>query len=283
MGANALDRNPMSDRGLASLGSAHVEVEVDRIRVGVREHAREEVAEEAPVAFVYNGVPFAVMLASPLDLDDFAVGFSLTEGVIESASEFGGVEVVPEANGYSVYVSVPKARSAALAKRHKSLAGRTGCGLCGEQMLENALRPAPAVAHDGVVSVAALQRAIAALSGGQQLNLLTGAVHAAAWADAEGNVRFLREDVGRHNALDKLIGALQRAAIDAHCGFVVVTSRASYEMVHKTAVAGIPMIAAVSAPTALAIRQAEAAGVTLVGFAREGRQTVYTHSARLQD
>lgn len=283
MGANHRNRNSMSDRGLTSLGSAHVEVEVDRIRGGVREHARDAVAEEVPVAFVYNGIPFAVMLASPLDLEDFAVGFSLTEGVIDSMAEFGGVEVIPETNGYSVYVSVPKARSAALAKRHKSLAGRTGCGLCGEQMLENALRPAPPVAHDGVFSVAALQKAIAALSGGQQLNLLTGAVHAAAWADVDGNVRYLREDVGRHNALDKLIGALQRATIDARTGFVVVTSRASYEMVHKTAIAGIPMIAAVSAPTALAIRQAEAAGVTLVGFAREGRQTVYTHPARLQD
>jgi FdhD protein len=223
------------------------------------------------------------MLASPLDLEDFAVGFSLTEGVIESAAEFGGVEVVPETNGYSVYVSVPKTRSAALAKRHKNLTGRTGCGLCGEQMLEHALRPVPSVAHAGTFTVAALQRTIVALSGGQQLNLLTGAVHAAAWADAAGHLRFLREDVGRHNALDKLIGALLRAGVDAGTGFAVVTSRASYEMVHKTAVAGIQMLVAVSAPTALAIRQAEAAGLTLVGFAREGRQTIYAHPARLQD
>lgn len=273
----------MSDRGLAGLGSAHVEVEVDRIRESVREHTRDEVAEEVPVAFVFNGVPFAVMLASPLDLEDFAVGFSLTEGVIESSTEFEGVEVVPESIGYSVYVSVPKTRSAALAKRHKSLTGRTGCGLCGEQMLENALRPAPPVSRPGTFTVAALQKAIVALSGGQQLNLLTGAVHAAAWADTEGNVRYLREDVGRHNALDKLVGALQRAPVDAGSGFALVTSRASYEMVHKTAIAGMPMLAAVSAPTALAIRQAEAAGLTLVGFAREGRQTIYAHPARLQD
>lgn len=283
MGANRHDRQPMSDRGLEGLGSAHVEVEVDRIRAGVREHARDEAAEEVPVAFVYNGVPFAVMLASPLDLEDFAVGFSLTEGVIESAAEFGGVEVVPETNGYSVYVSVPKARSAALSKRHKSLTGRTGCGLCGEQMLENALRPAPPIPRAGTFSVAALQRTIVALSGGQQLNLLTGAVHAAAWADATGSLRYLREDVGRHNALDKLIGALHRAGVEASAGFAMVTSRASYEMVHKAAVAGIPMLVAVSAPTALAIRQAEAAGLTLVGFAREGRQTIYAHPARLQD
>jgi FdhD protein len=273
----------MSDRGLASLGSAHAEVEVERVRAGSRERAREQVAEEVPVAFVYNGVPFAVMLASPLDLEDFAVGFSLTEGIIGSFAEFGDVEVVPEHTGYSVYVSVPKARSAVLAKRRKNLAGRTGCGLCGEQMLENALRPAPAVAGGGPFTAASVQAAMSALAGGQQLNILTGAVHAAGWADAAGNLRWLREDVGRHNALDKLIGALARTGVDAAAGFVVVTSRASYEMVHKTAIAGIPMLAAVSAPTALAIRHAHETGLTLAGFAREGRQTLYAHPARLQD
>lgn len=283
MGGNTCRPHPMSDRGLARLGSAHVEVDVERLRPGTRDQAREEVAEEVPVAFIYNGVPFAVMLASPLDLEDFAIGFSLTEGIIESFAEFGGVEVVPEQVGYSVYVSVPKERSAALTKRRKNLAGRTGCGLCGEQMLENALRPAPAVSSTTRFSAKSVQTAMAALAGGQQLNILTGAVHAAAWADAEGNVRCLREDVGRHNALDKLIGALQRAGIDAPSGFSVVTSRASYEMVHKTAIAGIPMLAAVSAPTALAIRQAQASGLTLIGFAREGRQTLYANPSRLQD
>jgi len=273
----------MSDRGLAGLGSAHVEIDVERVRPGRRERAREQVAEEVPVAFVYNGVPFAVMLASPLDLEDFAVGFTLTEGIIESHAEFDGVEVVPETIGYSVYVSVPKPRSAALGKRRKNLAGRTGCGLCGEQMLENALRPAPVVPDTRRFSAAAIRAAMAALGDGQQLNILTGAVHAAAWADAGGNLRCLREDVGRHNALDKLIGALVREGIDAGSGFVAVTSRASYEMVHKTAVAGIPMLAAVSAPTAQAIRQAQASGLTLIGFAREERQTIYANPSRLED
>jgi len=273
----------MSDRGLVSLGSAHVKVEVERLCPGSREHAREEVAEEVPVAFVYNGFPFAVMLASPLDLEDFAVGFTLTESIIESFAEFGGVEVVPETIGYSVYVSVPKTRSAALTKRRKNLAGRTGCGLCGEQMLENAFRPAPRVSGTTQFSPGSVQAAMAALSGGQQLNILTGAVHAAAWSDAAGNVRCLREDVGRHNALDKLIGALARERVDAAGGFVAVTSRASYEMVHKTAIAGIPMLAAVSAPTALAIRHAQSTGLTLIGFAREGRQTIYANPSRLQD
>ncbi len=272
----------MSDRGLAGLGAAHVEVEVGRWRSGRLERACEEVAEEVPVAFVYNGVPFAVMLASPLDLEDFALGFSLTEGIIESAAEFGAVEVVPESAGFSVHVSVPKRRSAALGKRRRSLAGRTGCGLCGQQMLEDALRPAPAV-MEKTFSAPAVQRALARLAGGQQLNMLTGAVHAAAWSDAAGEVRLLREDVGRHNALDKLIGALVRGDVAAASGFVVVTSRASYEMVHKTAMAGVSMLAAVSAPTALAIRQAEAANLILIGFTREGRQTIYTHASRLQD
>jgi len=272
----------VSDRGLAGLGAAHLEVEVGRWRSGSRESAREEVAEEVPVAFVYNGVPFAVMLASPLDLEDFALGFSLTEGVIESAAEIGAVEVVPESCGFSVYLSVPKERSAALAQRRRSLAGRTGCGLCGQQMLEDALRPAPVVAG-GPFSAAAVQSALVSLAGGQQLNILTGAVHAAAWSDAGGSVHLLREDVGRHNALDKLIGALVRSGTDAAAGFILVTSRASYEMVHKAAMAGVSMLAAVSAPTALAIRQAETAGLTLIGFTREGRQTIYTHASRLQD
>lgn len=273
----------MSARGLVGLGPAHGEVDVERLRPGVREQAREEVAEEAPVAFVYNGVPFAVMLASPLDLEDFAVGFSMTEGIIHDLSEFGGVEVVPEATGYSVYVSIPKARSAGLAKRRKNLAGRTGCGLCGEQMLENALRPAPEVTEGGPFSFAAVQAALATLADGQQLNRLTGSVHAAGWADAGGRLQCLREDVGRHNALDKLIGALHRSGTAASAGFVVVTSRASYEMVHKTAMARIPLIAAVSAPTALAIRAAQATGVTLAGFARTGRLTLYAHPNRVQD
>jgi len=273
----------MSDCGLMSLGSAHLTVEAERLSVDTRRCVRDEVAEELPVAFVYNGHPFAVMLASPLDLEDFAFGFSLSEGVVASADEIGGVEVVPEAQGYSVYVSVPKSRSEALSGRQKNLAGATGCGLCGEQMLENALRPVPSVDAAVQFRADAVQRAVVAVGHAPELNRITGAVHAAAWADAEGNLRCLREDVGRHNALDKVIGALARGGrTDASAGFVVVTSRASYEMVHKAATARVPLLAAISAPTAFAIRQAHAAGITLVGFAREGRQTAYSHAARLR-
>lgn len=272
----------MSGCDLMGLGSAHLTVEAERLGADTRRCVRDEVAEEVPVAFVYNGHPFAVMLASPLDLEDFAFGFSLSEAVVASADEIGGVEVVPEAQGYSVYVSVPKARSKALSARRKNLAGGTGCGLCGEQMLENALRPVSAVRGEVQFGADAVARAIAALEQVQELGRITGAVHAAAWADADGNLRCLREDVGRHNALDKVIGALARDRADAPSGFIVVTSRASYEMVHKTATARIPLLAAISGPTAFAIRQAQAAELTLVGFAREGRQTAYTHAARLR-
>lgn len=265
----------MDPGDLEGLGGARVRVPVARWQDGVARAGFDDVAEECPVALIYNGVPFAVMLASPLDLEDFALGFSWSEGLIASADEFQATEVVREDHGYSIYVNVPRERSDVLAERRRSLAGRTGCGLCGAQMLDDAIRPVRRVSP-ARIDATAIQRAQASLSAAQPLNALTGAVHAAAWADASGNVQCLREDVGRHNALDKLIGALMRAGTDASAGFVAVTSRASYEMVHKTAAAGIPLLSAVSAPTALAIRTATEAGLTLVGFTRAGRHTLYT-------
>lgn len=265
----------MKPGDLDGLGGAHVRVAVERWQDGSARPAQDDVAEECPVALIYNGVPFAVMLASPLDLEDFALGFSWTEGILAHTGEFQASEIVREERGYSVYVSVPRERSDALADRRRSLAGRTGCGLCGAQMLDDAIRPVRRVAP-ARIPPQAIQSAHAALAARQSLNAITGAVHAAAWADASGTVRYVREDVGRHNALDKLIGAVLRAGIEASSGFVAVTSRASYEMVHKTAAADIPLLSAVSAPTALAIRTAADAGLTLVGFAREGRHTVYT-------
>jgi FdhD protein len=273
----------MSPRELSGLGAAHRAVPVTRWRPTGVESAREELADEVPVAFVVNGAPFAVMLATPLDLEDFALGFCLTEGVIGTAGEFQGMEVERDSRGLSVYVSVPRARADALASRGKALAGRTGCGLCGETMIDNALRPVPAVTSTARFRAAALQGALLALPAGQQLNAITGAVHAAAFADADSRIRLLREDVGRHNALDKLIGALMREGVDATAGFVLMSSRASYELVHKAAVAGIPLLAAVSAPTALAVDTAIAAGLTLAGFTRAGRHTVYAHPDRLMD
>lgn len=271
----------MSDRDVSGLGGAHRRVPVERWRLAGSEVAAEEVASEVPVAFVYNGVPFAVMLATPQDLEDFALGFSVTENVIESAADCQGMEVVPEAQGYSIYLSIPTPRSDALSTRRRQLAGRTGCGLCGTELLEDALRPVAPVARDTTFSAHAVQAGAMALGSVQALNAITGAVHAAAWCDATGAIRLVREDVGRHNALDKLIGALMTAGVDAGTGFVLVTSRASYEMVHKCAAAGIGMIAAVSAPTSLAIEVALAANVTLIGFTRAGRHTVYANAERL--
>lgn len=273
----------MSRREFSGLGAAHRPVAVRRWRPTGVESAREELADEVPVAFVVNGRPFSVMLATPLDLEDFALGFCLTEGVIAAAHELQGMEAERDARGLSVYVSVPRTRSEALAGRGKALAGRTGCGLCGETMIENALRPVPAVSSTARFSAGALQAALLALPAGQQLNAITGAVHAAAFADAQGRVLLLREDVGRHNALDKLIGALLREGLDPAAGFVLMSSRASYELVHKAATAGIPLLAAVSAPTALAVDTAIAAGLTLAGFTRAGRHTVYAHPDRLSD
>ena len=178
-------------------------------------------------------------------------------------------------------MSIPKERSEAISTRRRNLAGRTGCGLCGTQLLEDALRPVTAVTSAARFSASAVQAGAMALGSVQALNAITGAVHAAAWCDQAGVVRVVREDVGRHNALDKLIGALLTSGTNAGAGFVIITSRASYEMVHKCAAAGISLIAAVSAPTSLAIEVATAAKVTLIGFTRAGRHTVYANPDRV--
>ena len=244
---------------------------------------RETVAEETPVALTYNRHSFAVMMASPADLVDFALGFSLSEGVVDTADEFLAAEVVPLPRGIELAVTVAENRALALRARHRALAGRTGCGLCGVDSIAEALRPIPRLAATTRFSAAAIDRAVAAFPLDQPLNRLTGATHAAAFADPTGEIRLLREDVGRHNALDKLIGALARARIDPASGFVVVSSRCSYEMVHKTAAVGIPLIASVSAPTGLAVDLAEKVGLALAAYARDGRFTVYAGCDRIDE
>lgn len=239
----------------------------------------ERVAEEAPVALVYNGVSHVVVLATPLDLEDLALGFSLSEGLIGSASELQGIEIVPEQNGCSAYLSVPRERVEALDQRRRNIAARTGCGLCGAETIAQAIRAVPQIAPGAKVPAQAIARAMAQLPSKQSLNAQTGAVHAAGWSNLEGELQLVREDVGRHNALDKLIGALAGGGVDTAQGFVVVTSRASYEMVQKSAMAGIGLLAAVSAPTALAVRIAKEAGVAVAGFARGGRCVVYADTA----
>lgn len=245
------------------------------------EQCLDDVAEEVPVAFVINDAPFAVMMATPADVEDFALGFAVSEGLVEHVSEveISGVSRLVE--GIEVRLRLPEQRAQALERRRRSLSGRSGCGLCGSELLEAALRrPAP-VADGDAIDASALHRALHALRAGQTLAIATGATHAAAWATPNGELRLLREDVGRHNALDKLIGAMLRAGEDPRRGFGVVTSRASYEMAMKAAGAGMPLLAAISAPTALAISLAQACNLTLVGFARNNGHAVYTHPWRL--
>jgi len=241
----------------------------------------EVVAEEVPVALVYNGVSHAVMMATPEDLEDFAIGFSLTEELIATAAEVQEVRVDRYALGIEIQVGVSEACAAAIARRTRSLTGRTGCGICGASTIEEVLKQLHPVPAGPPIATPAIGRALAQLATRQPLNARTGAVHAAAWATLEGDLHLVREDVGRHNALDKLVGALSRG--DARPdGFVVATSRASFEMVQKATVIGAPLLAAISGPTGLALRVAQQAGLTLVGFARGDRLTAYTHPERLR-
>ncbi len=236
-------------------------------------------AEEVPVALVFNGISHAVMLASPLDLDDFALGFALTEGLIESPAELYGVEIQALPEGIEVQMQVSSACDWRLKARRRTLAGRTGCGLCGIESLAQLERTLPR-APEVFVGAAALARAQRELQGLQDMQQLTGATHAAGWCGLSGEVRLAREDVGRHNALDKLVGAMCRAGEDPAKGFVALTSRASVEMVQKSVAAGVGLLAAVSGPTALAVRRAEALGLALAGFVRGSDGVAYTFAER---
>ncbi len=241
----------------------------------------DRLAEEVPVALVINGISHAVMLCSPCDLEDFARGFVFTEGLVDSLSDVYGVDVLPVVQGIELRVQVSAETEWRLRERRRTLAGRTGCGLCGTDSLDQVHRPLRPLT--GVpVSTAAVLNAHRTMPEWQQLQQRTGATHAAAWCDlGDGTVRLVREDVGRHNALDKLIGALMKQGTDCSQGFVCITSRASFEMVQKCAVAGIATLAAVSAPTALAVDVARDSGVLLMGFVRGNSLATYTHPERL--
>ena len=237
-----------------------------------------DVAEEVPVAIAYNNHPHVVMMCTPADYEDFAVGFTLTEEIVPSTAHIESATVVPYAQGVEIQLTIPQNLADALAERGRQLVGRTGCGLCGVQTITDALRPPRTVAPPAKpIAPDALWRAEAALWGHQTLNQATAAVHAAAWANVDGELVVVREDVGRHNALDKVIGALARKKMDPATGFIVMTSRASYELIQKASVAGVPLLAAVSRPSGLAIRLAEAAGIALVGLLRGKSANVYTH------
>lgn len=235
----------------------------------------ETIATEVPVALVYNDISHVVMMATPQDLADFALGFSLSEGILRRPGELANVEVVEAGNGIELRLTVDRRRFGLLDSRRRNLAGRTGCGLCGVDSLEAALRALPQLAPSAAPSLDAIRAALAALPAAQRINSETHSVHAAAWADMAGDIRLVREDVGRHNALDKLIGAMALAEIDFTRGFAVITSRGSMEMVQKAVTMGMPTLVAISAPTTLALKLAEESRLRLVALARADSLTIY--------
>jgi len=249
---------------------------------GINEHAR-TIPAEVPVAFVYDGTTHAVMMASPTDLEDFAVGFSLAEGIIGAPEDMQSLDIVEQDKGIELRAWLVPDRGRKLAQRRRNLAGPTGCGLCGVESLEAAVPSCPHVAADATVAAEDIAAAQAALERAQVLNRHTRAVHGAGfWTKAKGLVA-IAEDVGRHNALDKLLGRLRRNGVPTDGGIVLLTSRVSVEMVQKAAVAGAPIIVAMSAHTALALQTANQAGITLVAVARADGFEVFTHPHRIAD
>jgi FdhD protein len=263
-------------------GAVSAQVAVERWTRGTIARTSDVVAEEMPVALVYHEVPHVVMLATPADLEDYAVGFTLSEALVANTDEIRGVEVSQGEASADVKITVAWERFTQLLQRRRNLAGRTGCGLCGAETAEGAIRECAPVPAGVTVTAAELHAAIAELSGRQPINARTGSVHAAAWVVPGQGIQVVREDVGRHNALDKTIGALARARADFAAGYMLITSRASYEMVQKCATMGIALLVALSAPTAFAVRLAQRSGLTLVAFARADQHVVYAHAHRVK-
>jgi len=269
------------------------EVNVTRWRDGVFTEAKDSIAEETPIALIYNGISHAVMLATPQDLEDFALGFSLSEGILLDKSELYDIEIVIQDQGVELRLEVATESFVKLKEKRRNLVGRTGCGLCGAESLDQALR-LPNLGSDktdalqanihetsrAAIKAESIQTAFRTIQAKQVLQQATGATHACAWVNAHGEVQLLREDVGRHNAMDKLLGALAKNPPIGN-GFVLTSSRASVEMVQKVAVAGIGILVAISAPTGLAVRIAKAYGVTLVGFLRDNQFVIYTKADKI--
>ena len=241
------------------------------------------IPEETAIAFTYEGGSYAVMMATPQNLEDFAVGFTVTEGLAASPADIRQLDIVEHAAGIELRMWLTEPRAAALSERRRHLAGPTGCGLCGIESLDEAVRKPPPVRQGDTFTPAEIMRALEALAPRQELNRRTRAVHAAAFWQPGAGLFAVREDVGRHNALDKLVGALTRDRVPGHSGMVLLTSRVSVEMVQKTAAVGAPLLVAVSAPTALALRTAETAGITLVAVARGDGFEIFTHPQRIKE
>ncbi|MGD9662180.1 MAG: formate dehydrogenase accessory sulfurtransferase FdhD [Porticoccaceae bacterium] len=249
---------------------------VRRYSAGIFDRRQESVAEECPVAIEYNGISHVVMMATPKDVEDFAVGFSLSEGIVDRVADIYDREVVVAENGVSVSLQIASHCFARLRQRSRNLAGRTGCGLCGVDSLAQVRRRLDPLIRSGAVDFSLIHEVLPRLAAMQPLFCETGATHAAFWITEDGGITSVREDVGRHNAIDKLIGSLAIAGTDFSRGAVLMTSRASFEIVQKAAAVGIGVVVAISAPTALAIQVAEELNVCLVGFMRSQGYTVYT-------
>ncbi|QKV17304.1 formate dehydrogenase accessory sulfurtransferase FdhD [Oricola thermophila] len=239
------------------------------------------VAEETPVALTFNGVTHAVMMATPSDLEDFAVGFSLNEGIVGALDEIERIEIVEADNGIDLQIRLREDADERLARRRRAMAGPVGCGLCGVESIEEAVKPRAAVDSDFTMPADEITNAVAELTKVQVMNAETGAVHAAGFWSPEEGVVLAREDVGRHNALDKLAGALARVGTDCGQGAVLLTSRVSVEMIQKTAAIGAPIVLAISAPTALAVRTAVQSNITLVAVVRGEDHEIFTHPRRI--
>ncbi|MBV7560799.1 formate dehydrogenase accessory sulfurtransferase FdhD [Enterobacter sp. ENT02] len=238
-------------------------------------------AEEVPVALVYNGISHVVMMASPKDLELFAIGFSLSEGIIDHPQEIYGMDVVKACNGLEVQIELSSRRFMGLKERRRALAGRTGCGVCGVEQLNDIGKPVTPLPFTQTFNLANLDKALEHLNHVQPIGQLSGCTHAAAWVLPSGDIIGGHEDVGRHVALDKLLGRRARENDVWQQGAALVSSRASYEMVQKAAMCGVEILFAVSAATTLAVEVAERCNLTLVGFCKPGRATIYTHSQRL--
>lgn len=243
---------------------------------------KEPVIEETAVAFGYNQIPYVVMMATPADLGDFALGLSLAEGILRTPADLLGLEIVRFSQGIDLQHKVPEVCQRIVEGRRRLIVGRSGCGICGADSIDAVFRNVRPVNAWPRVTASAINRAVDGIGAGQRLNEAAGSVHAAGWARLDGTIDLVREDVGRHNALDKLVGACVRQGVQPGQGFVVVTSRASFEMVQKVSMLGAGLLVALSGPTALAVRLANATGIALVGFARRGRFTAYTHGNRIE-
>ncbi|MFL6634650.1 MAG: formate dehydrogenase accessory sulfurtransferase FdhD [Massilia sp.] len=273
--------NPPDDFDTGALPPTARARRVLRMRAGELTEVDDLVVDEVPVALVYNGISHAVMMATPADLEDFALGFSLSEEIIVGPGQCYGIDVESTAGGIAVQIEIAGSAFMALKERRRSLTGRTGCGLCGVDSLDQVCRTLPSLPPARGFHVEGVRRALAGIKAEQALTAMTGAAHAAAWCGMDGALHVVREDVGRHNALDKVIGAMARGRVAPGAGFLLITSRVSFEMAQKAAVAGVSALVGMSAPTLAAVELADKAGLTLLAFARGNDFVCYAHANRL--